>query len=169
MRARLSFLVPCLIAITAFPGAAWATSDTDYHAVTTRIFARIGALKIRSPAIDWSEEIKKATVAPDGSGGFSIERDVEWVLDRPTESVSKRNARRAVFKPGGFWIRLTFYRGPWTGAAMFQSIDFGDLHLWFDYGYKDDATVISAIARIVDEERRAFEKALQARPTAPGA
>src|SRR5687767_13747735 len=137
MRFQISFVVACLVAIAAFPSVGFGTTDAEYAAVTTKSFARIGALKTKSPAVNWSEEIKRAKVEPDGSGRFSIQRDVEWVLDRPAEPTSKQNGQRPVYKPGGFWINLTFYRGSWGGAAMFKSVDFGDLHLWFDYGYKD--------------------------------
>jgi hypothetical protein len=166
MRFRVPFVVSCLATIAAFSNAALGASDAEYAAVTARIFARIGALKTGSPSINWSEEIKRASVAPDGSGVFSIQRDVEWVLDRPGESPSKLNGRRPVYRAGGFWINLTFYRGSWKGAAVFQPIDFGDLHLWLDYGYKDDPAIVRALAAIVEAECRLF-KAAQPKSTAP--
>ena len=167
MRFRLPFAVACLVAVAALPPVAFGTGDAEYAAVTTRIFGRIGALKSGSQALDWAEEIKRAKVGPDGAGAFSLQRDVEWVLERPSELPGKLNGSRPVYRPGGFWIRLTFYRGSWEGAAVFKSVDFGDLHLWFDYGYKDDASAIRAIAKIVEEERRAFEKALQSKASEP--
>lgn len=167
MRLRSPFAGFCLVMTIAFPGVGRGATDADYAALTKRIFDRVGALKDREPKLDWSEEIKRARVEPDGSGTFSIERGVSWVLDRPTERPSKLNGSRPAYQPGGFWIHLTFYRGAWKGAAAFYSIDFGDLHLWFDYGYKDDATAITAVARIVEEERRAFEKTFPPGPSAP--
>lgn len=155
------------MALTAFPLFASGASNSEYAALTKRIFDRIEALKDEDPKLDWTEEIKSAKVESDGAGVLSIQRGVEWVLERPKEPPSKLNGSRPVYQPGGFWIRLTFYRGSWGGAAMFQSIDFGDLHLWLAYGYKEDATAIRAIARIVEEERRAFEKTLPPESNGP--
>jgi hypothetical protein len=157
MRFRLPILALLTAVFSAFSNATLEASDADYAAVSARILARIGALKAGSPSINWSEEIKRAVVAPDGSGAFSMQREVEWVLDRPGEPPSKQNGRRPVYRPGGFWINLTFYRGTWKGAAVFRPIDFGDLHLWLDYGYKDDPAIVRAIAAIVEEEQRAFQ------------
>lgn len=158
MKFRLSSLPLWIVASVAGVLPAAGANDATYAAVTARIFAGLGGLEAEFPAIDWSEEIKKARVLSDGSGGFSIERDVEWVLDRPGEPPSKTNGVRPVYKPGGFWIRLTFFRGPWRGAAVFQSVDFGDLHVWFDYGYHDDPSVIRAVGQIIENERAAFER-----------
>lgn len=157
-RFRLLVLIAGVFAIVAHAPAAFGTEDAEYAAITTRILDRIGTLKIGAPPLDWAAETKKVKVDGTGGAAFSIERNVTWVLERPGQLPSKLNARRAVFGLGGFWIYLTFYRGPWGGAAVFTPVDFGDLHVWLDYGYKDDATAIAEVTKIIEEERRNFER-----------
>jgi hypothetical protein len=159
MRLRLSLIAFSLVAFSVGSAILHAAGNPEYAAVTARIFQRIGALERQSPAVDWTQEVKKAKVMPDGVGGLAVEHGVEWVIDRPDELPSKLNGARPVYKPGGFWFRLTFFRGPWKGAAVFQSIDFGDLHLWFESGSKDNVAIIRAVAQIIEEEHRAFEAA----------
>jgi hypothetical protein len=117
-----------------------------------RILERIAALKKTMPAL---AQLPSPAIDDDGNATLYFERGVTWKLEDPTQPASKLNARLAEYEPGGFWIRLYFYQGPWRGAAMFRATDLGDKqNLWFSYGYRpgDDAAVIIAIAKLIDEE-----------------
>src|SRR6185503_9200177 len=107
---------------------------------------RVAALKATYPVLNGIE--------PKFADDLYFEHGVTWALDDPSQPAGKRNARRAVFEKDGFWISLHFYRGAWQGAAVFRPVEFGDLKLWFSYGYRlgDDPAVIAAVARIIDEE-----------------
>lgn len=132
--------------------------ESDYRAVSQRIIRRVVALQTTYPVL---AGIKEREVAIDGTGALSFEQGVTWVLDDPSKPAGKLNARRENFSPDGFWISLQFYRGTWEGAAVFLPTEFGDLKLWFSYGYRkgDNPVVIAAVARIIDEEKKAFEAA----------
>jgi hypothetical protein len=157
MRVQVSLMAISVAANFVFSPPVCGAGDSEYADVTGRIIQRIGTLTNLFPAVDWPQAVPKAKVLPDGSGNLAVEYAVEWVRDHPGELPSKLNGVRPVYTLGGYWFRLTFLRGPWIGAAVFPGIDFGDLHLWFESDYKDDAAVIRAIAQIIEEERRAFE------------
>ncbi len=122
-----------------------------------RILARVDGLKKTIPQL---EQLKPAGIGEAGATLY-FERGVTWKLDDPTKPADKINGRIAEFEPGGFWFRLYFYNGPWGGAAVFKATDLGEnQNLWFSYGYRpgDDAAVIGAISKIIEEERPRVEK-----------
>ena len=126
-------------------------TEADYKAVSSRIIDRVAALKSTYPVLEG--------IAPRSTDDLYFEHGVTWALDDPSQPAGKRNARFEIFDRDGFWIRLHFYRGAWAGAAMFMPVEFGDLKLWFSYGYRpgDDPAVIAAVSRIIDEEKKAFD------------
>ena len=135
-----------------------ASDDAEYEAVTRRIISRIVALKSNYPDL---EGIREPLVLDGGLAHLEFEHGVAWTLDDPAEPASKLNARRENFDKNGFWIRLHFYRGTWQGAAMFIPVEFGDLKLWYSYGYRpgDDPMIIVAISKFIEEEKKAFDAA----------
>jgi hypothetical protein len=123
--------------------------------IARRIVSRVAALKRTYPAL---ERMSDPTVTPDGLPQLYFERGVTWTLEDPSAPAGKRNALTPSFEKDGFWFRLQFYRGPWTGAAVFVPVELGDVKLWFSCGYRpgDNPEVIAAVSRIIDEEKRAF-------------
>lgn len=132
-------------------------SDDEYEAITRRIMGRVVALNEKFPQLN---EIPNGIVrkGQGGAGGLGLHYKVKWVLDDPAKPASKLNGRRAVYEKGGFWFHLTFYRGRYQGAAKHRPILFGDLRLWFDYGYEKDASVIAAVTKTINEEKSAFAR-----------
>jgi hypothetical protein len=121
-------------------------SEDEYSDISKRIFDRVVALK------ETHSSLQNMT------SPAHYEYNVTWVLDDPTKPHSKLNGRREVFGKDGYWFSLQFYRGVWTGAAVFQPIEFGDLKLWFQFGHGGNTSVIAAITSILREENEAFCK-----------
>jgi hypothetical protein len=121
-------------------------SDEEYNNISKGILARIMALKGIFPSL------------LNMTSADHYEFNVTWVLDDATKPPSKLNGRHAVFGKDGYYFNLTFFRGEWKGAAVFRSVEFGDLHVWFDFGHGADASVIAAVTTILREENETFCK-----------
>ena len=118
-----------------------------------RILERVDALKKTLPQL---QQLPAPVIDDEGHATLYFEQGVTWKLEDPAKPASKLNARLAEFEPGGFWIRLYFYQGPWRGAAVFNATDLGEgQNLWFSYDYRpgDDAAVVAAISKIIEEEQ----------------
>jgi hypothetical protein len=120
--------------------------DEEYNRISKEILAHIMALKETHPSL------------LNMTSADHFEFNVTWVLDDATKPPSKLNGRRAVFGKDGYYFDLTFFRGKWKGAAIFWPVEFGDLHVWFDFGQGGNASVIAAITTILREENEAFCK-----------
>jgi hypothetical protein len=131
-------------------------NNADYEAITRRILTRVVALKNIYPIL---ENIREPQIADGGLATLEFEHGVTSVLDDPTRPASKLNGRRENYDKNGFRIRLHFYRGPWQGAAAFIPVEFADLKLWYSWDYRpgDDPAVIAAVAKIIDDEKKAFD------------
>jgi hypothetical protein len=124
------------------------SADTPIDPLVQDVFSKVIALSSQYAVLKplsktYAKQLDKYTLY--------FEHNVTWKLANPSEPASKLNAREAIYGKDGFWFQLHFYQGNYSGAAIFQPIEFGKLKLWFDYGYGEDAQVIEAIARIINE------------------
>lgn len=131
-------------------------TEADYEGVAKRIFDRVVGLKNEHPAL---QGLEAPRIREGGDSRLAFEHGVTYEkVEVP--SGKKGTARRPVYDEDGVSLRLTFYRGAWTGAAMFEPTSFGDLHLWVDVhaGAGDSAQAITReVVEIVRAEKAAFD------------
>lgn len=123
-------------------------ADSPIDPLVQEVFSKVMALSSQYAVLKplsktYAEQLDKYTLY--------FEHNVTWKLANPSQPASKLNAREAMYGKDGFWFRLHFYQGNYLGAAVFKPIEFGELKLWFDYGYAEDARAIEAIAKIINE------------------
>lgn len=128
--------------------------DSDYQSIAKRICERVVLLKDKYPDLTG---IKYTPPNEKGEGELSFEYGVHRDHPKPVDP-PKLQGMITTYDQGGFEFKLYFYRGQWMGAAVFMPYEFGDLKLWYQYGHSGETEVITEIAKIINEERKAFDK-----------
>lgn len=154
--------------------------DVKCRYITLGISRRITELKNKFHILE-----RTPNIIENGEATIAYDRSVRWVPDDASQPDTKLNGKRVDFDKDGFYIQLSFYRGPWQGTAEFTPIDFGDLHLWYSWGCRpgdgepitgegikvdlpaagaspdDVRNMISAIGQIIKEEKEKFDTSNQ--------
>ncbi|MDP6356349.1 MAG: hypothetical protein QF473_14665, partial [Planctomycetota bacterium] len=144
------FILPLPLACGEIP------KDEEYLAIAERIVTTVVGLQKNFASLKGMRVNQRDGDLPT----LYFEHGVTWALDDASKPHSKLNARRPIYEEDGFYISLTFYRGRWQGAAKFLPHDFGDLKLWFRYGYRPrgDSSVIAEVTKIIKAEQQRFRK-----------